>query len=829
MAGYEFTFPNPLEADNVKNTKDYGLSLMRAAYERWSKGSGESASSRKNRIEYNRLFAQGKQPMQEYMDILDLDGDFPVINLDFSPLPIAIPFINRLVDRYLQRNEKIQCNAIDPFTQTKKEKAKADALFKLKNKEQIMAIQQEAGVEIEEFSDDDPKDEKELDIKFGFTYKEVEEVIMEQGIDLVLYDNRFPTTIKKRILYDLITAGIAQVHSYIDGSGRIKIRFTKPENIVSGYTEWDDFRGAPYQGEDYMMTISDIRLMYPNKVREMGGEVELWKLAQSNKGINGNPSDFNIQWSPDFNNSIARPYDSFTIEVLKLSFKTLYNLKYESKTDRFGKEVLNRKEVKQQNKKYIESGAYEVEYCGVWIVNTKHVLEWGLAKNQVKPEKNLTEVKLPWVTYMYNNNKMSNTPLIETMIPSIKLMQLTKLQQQKIIAAAAPDGYDVDISQMSDIDLGTGQGKMNPFELYKIYKQTGIRYYKRTGDGGMDDIQRTPPITANNVPFSAKLEQLMMVYNAEYDNLMRIIGTNNLDSGIVTNQAVGKTAIQEARQTGESSSNYIYMGYLDMLERLAVIVGHRLFDILVYGKKFNIPYYEGYVQALGTERIEYIKLQATEDFEKCNFDVKVQAVIDDKEEQLLEQNIQTCLTEGSINLEDAINVRLLAKNNIKYATYFLASSQKKRIAEKREEAMQNSQANTDQAIAAAKASSEGQMQLEQLKSDLDTGRDKQKLDSMKEEELLKFSSIAKTEALKSMLAQGLTIQMVQEQAPWIFQGMFVASEAATMIMEQDIEQLNAEQEQIDAALQQEAMAAQQQQNEPQQMQMQAPQEAPVLQ
>jgi len=53
---------------------------------------------------------------------------------------------------------------------------------------------------------------------------------------------------------------------------------------------------------------------------------------------------------------------------------------------------------------------------------------------------------------------MGNKPMIETMIPIIKEMQLAKLQQLKIMAAAAPDGYDIDIATMSDIDLGGGKG-----------------------------------------------------------------------------------------------------------------------------------------------------------------------------------------------------------------------------------------------------------------------------------------------------------------------------------------------------------------------------------
>lgn len=806
--------PNVLAPDTEKNSKEFGLRFMRTAYEKWNGGlNGESASQRSNRYTYNRAFAQGKQPMEEYKDILDLDGKMSVLSLSYDPLSIAIPFLNRMNDRYMQRDEKIQCNAIDPTSQSKKQKAKSNALFKLKNKDMLMQMQQDSGVEMEDFQDSDPTDERELNLNFGFTYKEREEIMMEQGIDLVFYDNDFKGVLKKRILWDLEVCGIAQLKPYIDANGRIKIRFTKPENIISGYTEWDDFRDAPYQGEIYYMDITAIRLKYPKKL----SEDDLYALAMGQAGKNGNPSSLDGSRSNDYANSIAKPYDSWRVLVAEINLKSIYNLTYEVGKDRFGKETLDKVKNKQPDKKYIEK-AYDVDYLGVWIVNTPHLLEWGLAKNQIKEEKNLSEVKLPWVTYMYNNDKMTNKPLIETMIPSIKKMQLVELQQQKIIANAAPDGFKVDISTMSDVTLGEGMESMSPFDLYKIYKQTGVQYYKSIPDESSEARSRTEPIQPMNVPFSGKLEQLMGVWNQEYDKLMRIVGSNNLDSGNITNQATGKTVLQEARQIGESASNYIYEGYINMMTRCAKIVQLRLWDILVHGKKFGVNYYEGYAQALGSDRVEYIKLEATDDLEKANFDVKIMAVIDDKEAMNFEQNLQISLSNGLISTRDASEARLLAKTNVKYAIYFLSYREEKKKKEDREIAKENSADNTKQAIAAAQEKNRGDMELETVKHQNQVAIDKMKQSSNKEQELLKFNSIAKTETLKAMLSQGIQLAQIQEQAPWIFDGLEVANLSATAIMEADLRDI-AKQQELEAQ-QEEAIAAQQEQEQMQQEQEQ---------
>jgi len=821
MAENDNTLPNILATDSDKNSKEFGLRFMKSIYSKWNGGfNGEGSNERANRYNYNRSFAQGKQPMEEYKDILDLDGELSVINLAYDPLPIAIPILNRLIDRYMQRDEKIQCNSIDPTSQSKKEKAKADALFKLKNKEKIQEIQQEAGIELEEFSDDDPKDEKELELHFGFTYKEREEVIMEQGIDLVFYDNDFSGVIKKRTLWDLVTAGIAQHKIYIDGNGRIKIRFTKPENIVSGYSEWDDFRDAPYQGEVYYMDIAAIRLKYPNKI----SEEKLFALAQSQAGKNGNSSLFNFEWNTNFSQAIARPYDAWRVMVVEADVKSLYNLVYESKEDKFGKEVLNRVKVKKDNKRYIEK-AYEVDYCGVWIVGTDYLLEWGLVKNQVKDDKNLTEVKLPWVTYMYNNDKMQNKPLIETMIPSIKKMQLVELQQQKIIANAAPDGFKVDISTMSDITLGEGMEDLTPFDLTRIYKQTGIQYYKAIPDDSTGGQSRQEPIQPMNVPFSGKLEQFMNIWNAEYDKLMRIVGSNNLDAGNITNQATGKTVLENARQIGESASNYIYEGFINMMTRDAKIAKTMLKDILVHGKKQGITYYDGYVQALGEDRVKYIRIEATDDFEHADFDVKVQAVIDDKEAALFEQNIQISLSQKLITTRDATEARLLAKTNIKYAIYFLAYREEMKLKQDAEQAQRNTEMNTQQAIAAAQEKNKGDMALAKLQQSNALELEKAKVEAETAKEITKFSSILKSKVVEGILAQeGGTIQMVQKQAPWVFDNLGLISNNTEQIITEQIE-VNAQQQE---QLAQEEMAMQQQAEQQQEMpQEQAPQEQMV--
>jgi hypothetical protein len=790
-----YGFPSPLLNDASKNSPEYGLKVMRTAYGQWINGyGGFSQKQRQTRFDYNKAYAQGMQPMQEFLDYLDINGQQPYSNIDFTPLPIAIPLLQRIKDRFNQRIEKIKCNSIDPVSVSKKNKAKMDAKFRMEFKNEIAQIEQESGIQLEDPDAFTPEDKDELEVHFGFTYKQREEVMMEQGIDLVLYDNQW-TEIKNSILDDLLIYGFGGTKTYTDNNGRIKTRRINPYNLILSYSERSDMNDLEWVGEVFYMSITDVRQQYPGKITEE----ELFNLSKSMVGKFNNPASFTFTWNYQYANALSRPYDSFRVPVLQLSLKTLYNITYEKNEDRFGKTILDKTTKMKDGKDYVKSKPFYVEYEGAWICDTNYLLHWGIANNMAKPNDNLQECILPYTIYMYNNNRMTNKPVIETIIPSIKQMQLAHLQIQKIVSQAAPDGYTVDIAGMADVDLGNGKGALQPMELIRIYKQTGVIFYK----GQVDESEGNsrPPITPLNVPFTAKLESFINLYNFELNKLERMLGSSSLDQGMISNQAVGKGVLDSARQLGESSINYVYNSYLNILERTAKLTQMRLWDILVFGKKG----YEGYKYALGTDRVDYIKLEAEDDFEKTNFDVKIEATLDEGAKQMLENNIQQALAQQTIELEDAIQIRLL--DNPKAANYYLVSAQKKRRKQKMDDARANSEMQMQQAVQAAQAKSQGELQLEQAKAQFKLQQYEEELENDKERETLKYFNILRVKTLEKLLEQGISID---EMPSFIFDGIDGVVQTQKQIILAELEDQAKEQQ---AEEEQAMMQAQQMQAE----------------
>jgi hypothetical protein len=80
-----YGFPNPLATDSDKNNPDYGLKIMKTAYSQWLNGyGGVSQKQRQVRFDYNKSYATGMQPMQEFLDYLDINGQQPYSNIDFT-------------------------------------------------------------------------------------------------------------------------------------------------------------------------------------------------------------------------------------------------------------------------------------------------------------------------------------------------------------------------------------------------------------------------------------------------------------------------------------------------------------------------------------------------------------------------------------------------------------------------------------------------------------------------------------------------------------------------------------------------------------------------
>ncbi len=642
---------------------------------------------RNKKFEKNRKFSRGKQPMAEFLDLLNVDGKEAFVNLDMKAPAIAPKFMQVIIGGFMKRDEKVRATAVDPISVERKRYDRDEAEFRMNFGDEVRGIEEQVGLKLMPEGDFTPADYDELELYFGLEYQMPEEILFEKGADFVFYENGWPV-IKRKLLEDIAETGLGATKVTTTANGKINIRRVVPENSFYGFSNYDDFRDVSFIGEIISMKLVDIRNTYPDMPED-----KIFLLAQKAKQYTQT-----VKWDDRFRYSIDRPYDDWSVDVLDYEIKTIDSMMYQAKTNKYGNlTAVDRKDKAPQrlgdNKELITKDMYVI-YRGVYVLNSDMMLEWGVAKNMIKPSttKEMANAYFSYSVYMHENLDLENMAIPERMETSIRQMTLAHLKIQQLIAKLRPSGLIIDIDSLSDINIGQAKA-LTPLELQSVYDQTGNIYYKRRTEDG-DSINQVPIQEAPNSGSVSQIQQLIMVYNHYLDRLRDEIGVNEYREGAAINPKTGLGVQQSQIQASNNATDFIYDAYLNIYEQTAFKISLLLYDSVLYGGK----QYEDYLSP------DKIKGKA--------FDVKIEVMPDERERQFLESMIQTALSAGMIEFEDAFRVRSI--KNVKLAEMYLTKAKKNKQKEDMQKAQQNSQMNAQSQQQSIQAKAQADMQLEQM-------------------------------------------------------------------------------------------------------------------
>jgi hypothetical protein len=644
-------------------------------------------STRNKKFEKNRKFARGKQPMAEFLDLLNVDGKEAFVNLDMKAPAIAPKFMQVIIGGFMKRDEKVKAAAIDPVSVERKKYDRDEAEFRMNFGDEVRQIEQQTGTKLMSEGQFTPGDYDELELYFGLEYQLPEEILFEKGCDFVFYENGWPV-IKRKLLEDIAETGLGATKVSVNTNGKITTRRVVPENSFYGFSQYDDFRDVSFIGEIVSMKLIDIRNMYPSLDEE-----KIFQLSKQAKQYNQT-----IKWDDRFRYSIDRPYDDWTIDVLDYEIKTIDTMMYQAKTNKFGNLTsVERKtkmpEVLGDNKEMISKDMFVI-YRGVYVLNTDEMLEWGVAKNMIKPSttKEMADAFFSYSVYMHENLDLENMAIPERMETSIRQMTLAHLKIQQLIAKLRPSGLIIDIDSLSDINIGQAKA-LSPLELQAVYDQTGNIYYKRRTEDG-DQMNGLPIQEAPNSGSVSQIQQLIMVYNHYLDRLRDEIGVNEYREGSGVNPKLGLGVQQAQIQASNNATDFIYDAYLSLYQQTAFKISLLLYDSVIYGGK-------QYSEYLNPEKVS-----------GKTFDVKIEVMPDEKERQFLEGMIQTALSAGMIEFEDAFKVRGI--KNTKLAEMYLTKAKSNKQKQEMEKARQNSEMNAQSQQQSIQAKAQADAQLQEL-------------------------------------------------------------------------------------------------------------------
>jgi len=711
-------FPSQIASDLEKITEEYGLKVAKAIEHEWFKR--DSGTNRfynnQNTFHRRRLYARGEQSIQKYKDELSINGDLSYLNLDWKPVPIISKFVDIVVNGISERTFDIKAFSQDPYGVQKRTEYMESLIRDMQTKELNNFAQEAFGISLFETDQNSlPENKEELELHMQLDYKEAIEIAQEQAINTILEGNRYEL-LRKRLNYDLTVLGIGCAKTSFNKSEGVKVEYVDPADIIFSYTESPYFEDIYYVGEIKTVPINELKKQFPELTNEDLEEI-------TKQGVQN--TDFYHRTINETNN-----IDKNSVQLLYFNYKTYANEVYKIKQTATGASKILIKddtfnppaEVLDRNFEKI-SRSIEVLYEGVLVLGTNKMLKWELAKNMMRPKSDHTKVKMNYSIVAPRMYKGRIESLVSRIIGFADMIQITHLKLQQVLSRMVPDGIYLDADGLAEIDLGNGTN-YNPQEALNMFFQTGSvigRSFTSEGDmnPGKIPVQEIQSGSGNN-----KISSLITTYNYYMQMIRDVTGLNEARDGSMPDKNALVGVQKLAAANSNTATRHILQSGLFLTAEIAEALSLRISDVLEYS-----PTREAFIQAIGVHNVA--TLDDISEMHLHDFGIFIDLAPDDEQQAILENNIQMALSQGTIDLEDAIDVREI--KNVKLANQLLKIKRKKKQERDMQIQQANMQAQADANVQAQQAAAQlevqkqqalvgAQVQLEQAKSNFESQR-----------------------------------------------------------------------------------------------------------
>ena len=724
-------FPSQVVSDVEKVSYEYGLKIAKAIENEWF-DSNSNANSKYvfnlNNFHNLRLYARGEQSIQKYKDELSINGDLSYLNLDWKPIPIISKFVDILVNGMTQRTYDIKAYSQDPFGVSKRTNYMQSILDDMRSKELNDYVASAFGVNLYSSDPDElPETEEELKLHMQLSYKQGVELAEEQALNVLFEGNNYDLT-RKRFYYDLATIGIGATKTSFNTSEGVVIDYVDPANLVYSYTDSPYFDDIYYVGEVKNIPINELVKQFPHLEHD-----DLEDIIK-NRGITRDKY------------GTKQDLDDNMIQVLYFNYKTYMNQVYKVKETGTGADKAIEKDDTFNPPDTMEgdynriSRSIECLYDGALILGTDRLLKWEMAKNMMRPKSDYTKVKMNYsivAPRMYEGRIES---LVSRITGFADMIQLTHLKLQQVLSRMVPDGVYLDADGLAEIDLGNGTN-YNPQEALNMFFQTGsVIGRSLTQDGDMNPGKVPIQEISGGVGTGNKMQALIANYNYYLQMIRDVTGLNEARDGSLpdSNSLVGIQKLAAANSN--TATRHVLQAGLFLTAQTAECLSLRISDIIEYS-----PTRDAFIRGIGIHNVA--TLDEISQLHLYDFGIFIELAPDEEEKTLLENNIQMGLSQGLIDLEDAIDIREI--KSLKLANQVLKIRRKRKL--ERDQRMQQeniqaqAEANAQQQQSAAQtemqkqqALAQSQMQLEQVKAQIASQKLIQETDLKKQLMQLEF-------------------------------------------------------------------------------------------
>ena len=689
-------FPSQAVSDLEKLSPEYGLKVAQAIEQEWFHDSlNNKFLHNQNNFHRLRLYARGEQPVQKYKDELSINGDLSYLNLDWKPVPIIPKFVDIVVNGMSERLFNIKAYTQDPYGVSKRTKYMEALMRDMQSKNFNDQAAELLKVDLYETDPEKlPGSKEELDLHMQLNYKQAVEIAEEQAIEVLLEGSNYDL-VRRRMLYDLTVLGIGCVKTSFNYSEGATVEYVDPANIVYSYSESPYFDDIYYIGEIKTIPINEL-------AREFDSLTES-DIEDIYKGTNKRYSSSKRMYQQN---------DKNKVQVLYFNYKTHMNNVYKVKETKSGgykaiekDDSFNPPEDKQNNFSRLQRSV-ECVFEGAIVLGTDKLLKWNKAENMMRNKSDFNKVKMNYSLVAPRLYEGRIESLVSRITGFADMIQLTHLKLQQVMSRMVPDGVYLDADGLAEVDLGNGTN-YNPQEALNMFFQTGSvigRSYTTDGDPnpGKIPIQQISNGTGQN-----KIGSLIQTYNYYLQMIRDVTGLNEArDASMPDPKSL--VGIQKlAAANSNVATRHILLGSMFLTAEAAENLSMRISDILEYS-----PTADAFVQAIGAHNVATLKEMS--ELYLYDFGIFIELEPDEQEKQMLENNIQTALSQGLIDLDDAIDIREI--KNVKLANQLLKIKRKKKQVRDQKIQQENMQAQADANAKATQAAADAEVQKSQAQA-----------------------------------------------------------------------------------------------------------------
>lgn len=664
-----YNFPDPY-IDPKNKGKEYILKYGKCLYSNFRKSNVSLFYNNRNEYRRNIEYALGNQSIDQYKERIDAyeDRDKSSLNLDWQILNLCTKFVNVIVGKLNKNEHEARCRAIDilAVNQKKEYKAKMDSYLALK------AWMDSIGVEASQYFADTPdmdlgSEDREIDLNLNLKHKW--SIKMELILKKILIDSKFEQ-IKRELAWDSVVLGVRVMKITEREDGLPFIEKVNPENFVTSYTDFEDFRDIQNGGEVKLMSVAEFFKRAKGEFTEAQKQDMITQYAKSKPGLS----------SEDYGRYVDQGTDQGKyFEVLDFSFLSQNEQVFEKKKDKRGNTKMYRKNFGfPQNKdeykaKYGEErevirSDYNGVYKGLWIVSSNYICDYGLMEDALYDEVTNDNV-LPYVIYAPNLKYGEANSTVKQMIPILNNIQINWLRFNDCLAKYIPKGAYLDLDALEDISLGKGGKNLTPKQVINLWTKRGILVGRRskTGHQGAHGL----PIQELQNGMSADADRFFQYILQDLGLIRDIIGLNEVTDSSTPDPKMLKS-VAEAAQVGTNNAleNLFHADNMNFNE-LCTKLSYSVVGAERRGVDLDVD------EAIGDGVTKFFGDNSKMTSHKYSIFIESKPSQDEWNE--FYQDVRVALDKGMITLSDAAFVREI--DNLKQARQYLAMKERRKTKE----------------------------------------------------------------------------------------------------------------------------------------------------